>query len=311
MLTKATKACPLFLLLACSGSGPSNPGDDDEDGGITDDGPGPDGGGGLVPGTLQVAWMHGSASCAQNTDPEVQVHAYNANTHIIRQNKCRTFEAPFIYVLSGATTTLVLDSGATNTPAVRDAARTIAGSRAIIVAHTHAHGDHVAGDGQFVGQPNTTVIARNRAAVQAAFDITTWPTEEGELDLGGRVLDVLGIPGHEAQHIVIYDRETGLLLTGDSLYPGLLFVSSWSEFRDSIHRLAEFVADKPVAHVLGAHIEMTSTPRQAYQYGETFQPDEHVLQLGKQHVMELDGDLQARPTPPAGNVVHDDFVIVP
>ena len=37
----------------------------------------------------------------QNTDPEVQVHAYNATTYIIRQNKCRTFEAPFIYVLIG------------------------------------------------------------------------------------------------------------------------------------------------------------------------------------------------------------------
>ena len=313
MTTYATYHRPLFalaLVVGC-GSGPVNPGDDD-DGGTADDGnPGDDAGGGLVPGSLQVSWMHGSASCAQNADPEVQVHAYNGNTHIIRQNKCDTFEAPFIYVLVGATTALVLDSGATTTPAVRDAARMIAGSRAIVVAHTHAHGDHVAGDGQFAGQPNTTVIARNRAAVQAAFGISTWPTEEGDLDLGGRVLEVLGIPGHEAQHIVIYDRETGLLLTGDSLYPGLLFVSNWTEYRDSIHRLAEFIVDKPVAHVLGAHIEMTSTPRQPYQYGETFQPDEHVLQLGKQHVMELDIELQARPTPPNGNIVHDDFVIVP
>lgn len=302
----------LVLLVAC-GSGPTpNPGDDDDDAGKNDGPPGDDGGGGLVPGTMQVSWMHGSANCAQNADPEVQVHDYNATTRIIRQNKCDTFEAPFVYVLLGAQTALVLDSGATTTTTLRDTVRGIAGSRQVLVAHTHAHGDHVAGDGTFNGQPMTTVVARNRAAVQATFGISTWPTEEGELDLGGRVIDVLGIPGHEAQHIVIYDRETGLLLTGDSLYPGLLFISNWNEYRDSIGRLADFIANKPIAHVLGAHVEMTATPRVSYQYGETFQPNEHVLQLAKQHVIELDTSLtQLGPTPPAQNVVHDDFVIVP
>ncbi len=28
----------------------------------------------------------------------------------------------------------------------------------LVVAHTHAHGDHVAGDGQFAGRPLTTVV---------------------------------------------------------------------------------------------------------------------------------------------------------
>ncbi|HEY0195342.1 MAG TPA: hypothetical protein VGC42_29710, partial [Kofleriaceae bacterium] len=30
----------------------------------------PGGNGGLVPGSLDVAWIHGSASCSQNADPE-------------------------------------------------------------------------------------------------------------------------------------------------------------------------------------------------------------------------------------------------
>src|SRR6185369_16840345 len=38
---------------------------------------------GPVPGSLEVAWMHGSQNCRSNTDPEVQVHAYNATTYII------------------------------------------------------------------------------------------------------------------------------------------------------------------------------------------------------------------------------------
>jgi glyoxylase-like metal-dependent hydrolase (beta-lactamase superfamily II) len=256
--------------------------------------------------------MHGSANCAQDADPEVQVHAYNATTHILRQNKCDNFEAPFVYVLVGATSALVLDTGATTTPTLRDTVRGLVGARPLLVAHSHHHGDHVAGDAQFAGQPMTTVVARTRAAVQQAFGIASWPTDPGTLDLGGRVLDVLAIPGHQAEHIAIYDRRTGLLLTGDTLYPGLLFVSDWATYRASISRLADFVAGSPVAHVLGAHVEMTSTPKVSYPYGTTYQPDEHVLQLSAAHVMELDAALTALgPTPPVAPVAYDHFVIDP
>lgn len=267
---------------------------------------------GLVPGSLQVTWMHGSTNCNQNADPEVQVHSYNATTHIIRQNKCRTFEAPFVYVLVGSQTALVLDTGATNTAGVRDAARALVGDRPMLVAHSHSHGDHVASDARFTGQPQTTVVSTSRAAVEAAFGIAAWPTGQATLDLGDRVLDVLAIPGHEAAHIALYDRETGILFTGDSLYPGLLFINNWTDYRASITRLARFVATHPVSHVLGAHIEMTSTPKLNYAYGTTFQPAEHVLELDASHVAELDAALTALgPTPPSQPVAHDDFVIDP
>src|ERR1700753_3388855 len=84
-------------LAGCSGSPPGPAAAPDAPGSAGDAGaPAGDAGatGGLAPGSLDVTWMHGSASCNQNTDPEVQVHAYNATTYIIRQNKCKTFEAP-------------------------------------------------------------------------------------------------------------------------------------------------------------------------------------------------------------------------
>lgn len=267
---------------------------------------------GLVPGTLSVTWMHGSASCNANTDPEVQVHAYNATTHIIRQNKCRTFEAPFIYVLQGTQSALAIDTGATNTATLRDTIRGLIGQKALLVAHSHAHGDHTAGDSTFSGQPSTTVVARNQAAIQNAFGIATWPTAQGTYELGGRTLDVLAIPGHEAQHIAIYDRQTGLLFTGDSLYPGILFVGNWAAYRTSMARLAQFAASRPIAHVLGAHVEMTATPKQVYPYGTTYQPNEHVLQLAAAQVAELDAALtQLGPMPPGTPVNYDHFVIDP
>src|SRR5262245_13641640 len=93
---------PAIALLGCAGNTVPPSGDDvvDPPG---DAPPGTDTPGGLTPGDLTVTWMHGSQNCGQNTDPEVQVHAYNTTTHIIRQNKCDTFEAPFIYVLQGTT----------------------------------------------------------------------------------------------------------------------------------------------------------------------------------------------------------------
>jgi glyoxylase-like metal-dependent hydrolase (beta-lactamase superfamily II) len=256
--------------------------------------------------------MHGSQNCATNTDPEVQVHTYNATIHIIRQNKCKTFEAPFIYVIEGDTTALMIDTGATTTTTLRTTVRGLIGSKPLIVAHSHAHGDHKAGDGTFSGQPATTVVATTVAAVQAQFSIATWPTSAGSIDLGNRVLDVLAIPGHETTHIALYDRRTGLLFTGDTLYPGLLFINDWATYRTSVHRLAQFVASHPIAHVLGAHIEMTSTPKQVYPYGTTYQPMEHALPLTAAHVTELDAALtQLGATPPAQPVAHDDFVIDP
>ncbi len=311
----ATQRMRLLLAIAlagCAGNLGPAAGDDDTtptDGAVT---PGLDGSDSLVPGDLTVSWMHGSQNCNQNTDPAIQVHDYNATTHILRQNKCQTFEAPFIYVLVGTQRALVLDTGDLDTTTVRDTAISLAGGLPLLVAHTHAHGDHTRSDPRFANQPNITLVPTQQSAIQSTFDIATWPTSQGTIDLGSRVLDVLAIPGHEAQHIALYDRQTGLLLTGDSLYPGLLFINDWTTYRDSIHRLAAFAATRPIAHVLGAHVEMTSTPKVNYPYGTTFQPDEHVLQLTAADLVELDDALVALgPTPPNNPVAHDNFVIDP
>lgn len=296
---------------ACTGSPPA-PSMTKRDATVRDTGAPDDSSAGLEPGSLTVSWMHGSQNCASNTDPELQVHAYNPTVHILRQNKCDTFEAPFIYVIQGTTKALAIDTGATTTTTLRDTIRGLVGTKQLIVAHSHGHGDHVASDSRFTGQPNTTLVATTVSAVQAQFSIATWPTSQGTLDLGDRVLDVLAIPGHETTHIAIYDRKTGLLFTGDTLYPGLLFINDWSTYRTSVQRLAQFVTAHPVAHVLGAHIEMTSTPKQVYPYGTTYQPAEHVLQLSASHVTELDTALtQLGPSPPAQPVAHDDFIIDP
>jgi hydroxyacylglutathione hydrolase len=41
----------------------------------------------------------------------------------------------------------------------------------------------------------------------------------------------------------VYDRATKVLFSGDSLYPGRLYVVDWTAFRSSVSRLARFVAE--------------------------------------------------------------------
>ena len=40
-------------------------------------------------------WILGSPDCAANDDPPIDVYRFDADTYILRQNKCVNFEAPF------------------------------------------------------------------------------------------------------------------------------------------------------------------------------------------------------------------------
>jgi glyoxylase-like metal-dependent hydrolase (beta-lactamase superfamily II) len=148
--------------------------------------------------------------------------------------------------------------------------------------------------------------------IQKAAGIANWPGDIGHIDLGGRVVDVIPIPGHNDASIALYDRLTGNLLTGDSLYPGRLSVSEADlpAFAASAQRLADFVRDRPIAYVLGTHIEQTRTPYLDYPRGTTYQPDEHSLDLTRGHVLELN-DAFLKMQGKLQKVALPDFTVVP
>jgi glyoxylase-like metal-dependent hydrolase (beta-lactamase superfamily II) len=107
------------------------------------------------------------------------------------------------------------------------------------------------------------------------------------------VLDVIPIPGHQPASIALYDRRTGVMLTGDTFYPGRLYVRDTAAFAASIDRLTAFVKSHEVVHLLGAHIEQMRTPFRDYPVGTVAQPDEHTLALDRTQLFELDSVVTA------------------
>jgi len=274
---------------------------------------------------LNVMWIHGTEPCSADHNPAFQVHAYDDATFIIRENKCINYEAPFMYLFFGTEKVFMQDTGAAPAdnsgiafPARVAIQRVVdewatkhnRGALQLLVTHSHAHGDHVGGDQQFAGQPNTTVVGTKPEDVQTFFGINDWPTGQGTLDLGGRILDIIPIPGHEPSSIAVYDRRTRILLTGDTVYPGRLYIRDWPAFKASIERLAAFVQTPEISHVLGTHIEMSTKPGVDYPVRTTFQPEEHELALKPTHILELHEAL-TKMKEAAVREVHKDFIISP
>ncbi|WP_415645146.1 MBL fold metallo-hydrolase [Stackebrandtia soli] len=274
----------------------------------------------VVPHGLDVHWHAGWSSAKHDPAPEIQVHAYDPHTIILRQNMSVHFEAPFMFLLFGNARAMLIDTGATPEPEyfpLRNVvdrlieewlARHPRESYELVVAHTHGHGDHRAADGQFASRSNTTVVGTSLEEVVEFYGFDDWPTTNRELDLGGRVIDVIPGPGHHASATVFYDRSSELLLTGDNFLPGMLYIRDWDAYRETIERLIAFCDSHPVRHILGCHIEMTTTPGDEYPRGTTYQPDEPPLQMTVTQLRSLRDalkELDGRP----GEHQYDDFLV--
>jgi hydroxyacylglutathione hydrolase len=267
----------------------------------------------------EVRWIHGAPDCERSSDPPLQVAAIDDTTFVIRQSKCVHFEAPFLYLLLGTETALLHDTGATSDagrfPIRRTVEELIGGrSRRLLVTHSHGHGDHRAGDEQFTDLPVGSIAPTGAEGVARFFGIGRWPEDRAILDLGGRPIDVIPTAGHLADHVVLFDRSTGVLLSGDTLLPGTLAVRDWDAYRDSTKRLVRLAHEAeargdPIRWILGGHIEM-STNGERYPLGTTYQPDEAPLPLGVEDLVALDALLDGAGSSPR-SLAGERFVVEP
>jgi glyoxylase-like metal-dependent hydrolase (beta-lactamase superfamily II) len=130
--------------------------------------------------------------------------------------------------------------------------------------------------------------------------------------VGGRILDIVPLPGHEPAEISIFDRRTRLLLMGDELYPGRLYIPKHQlqTYRRSIERLTEFTRTRDVAWILGNHIEMTQKPGRDFPFYVPSHPHEHPLELPYSSLLELNSALHGMGAQPQLDV-HPDFILYP
>lgn len=156
--------------------------------------------------------------------------------------------------------------------------------RPVVVLNSHTHDDHVGGNWQFpfIYGMDTEFTRKNakgsREDAQAeitpdqlcgdlpkGFNPKTYATKPWKIslaihdgfkvNLGGRTLEVISVPGHTPDAIALLDRENGLLFTGDTYYPAPIWLfrpeTDLDAYGNSVKRLAALAPELKL--VLGAH----------------------------------------------------------
>jgi glyoxylase-like metal-dependent hydrolase (beta-lactamase superfamily II) len=142
----------------------------------------------------------------------------------------------------------------------------------VTVINSHTHFDHVGGNADFTEVWNrdlpysrknmrgeTNIYSQDALAPERlcgplppgvnpkSYSTRAWKSthslRDGEyLDLGGRTLEVLFTPGHTPDSLSLFDRQNGLLFTGDTFYRGPIYLfvaeTGFSTFTRSVTRLA-------------------------------------------------------------------------
>ena len=154
----------------------------------------------------------------------------------------------------------------------------------VIVLNSHTHNDHVGDNWQFdtVYGMDTDFTRQNAkgskadaqaeiapgeicGALPAGFNrstyatrpwrVTKWLHDGDSVDLGGRTIEVIATPGHTPDSICLFDRANGLLFSGDTYYPGPIWLyrpeTDLIAYGKSVRRLVTL--QPQVKLVLGSH----------------------------------------------------------
>jgi glyoxylase-like metal-dependent hydrolase (beta-lactamase superfamily II) len=237
---------------------------------------------GLAPGSIRYKWIHGSICAATNRDPRIQVVPYNDSTIVMRENMAIHWEAPFTYLLVGKERALLIDTGATPEAKYYPLRATVdglirrfaslAGKADLPLTIVMTSPEDIAqnqGLRQFEGRPNTTIAQPSVA-----------------IDLGGRLVTAIPTRGTHKDGVTYYDAQTGLLFTGDLLFPGRVLIANDADYVASLERLKTFAESNPVKWIMGGHIEMQAIPGLAYSTRTNFKPNERVLQMEPEEIGE-------------------------
>lgn len=200
------------------------------------------------------------------------------------------FQEVISYLIIGEEQALLFDTGLGMSP-IRPVIEQLT-SLPVVVLNSHTHFDHTGGNAEFdrilaFNSPYTTANQRGFphsdlageaapdafcSAAPAGFDAGSYHTRSwsptgtvgdgDKLDLGGRVLEVIHVPGHTPDALALIDRENGLLWTGDTYYDATIWIyvpeTDLDLYQRSLDRLAGLAPS--VKRLLPAHNTVSADP---------------------------------------------------
>ena len=139
----------------------------------------------------------------------------NENTWRIEDGMVRMF------LLTGTKEALLVDSGM-NTLNAKEIAESIT-ELPVKLINTHVDRDHIAGNNAFEA---VYMGAKEEALYRAnGGTVVVVPVQQGDvLDLGDRPLEIIDLPGHTPGSIAILDVNNRVLIGGDSIQDGRIYM---------------------------------------------------------------------------------------
>lgn len=144
------------------------------------------------------------------------------------------------FLLAGTESALLIDSGM-QTPNAREIAQSVT-MLPLQLLNTHTDRDHISGNGSF----DTVMMGIREEALYRANGGagTVVPLKGGDvLDLGDRPLEIIDLPGHTPGSIAILDVTRRVLIGGDSIQDGRIFMfgshRNMSDYIESMEQLSQ------------------------------------------------------------------------
>jgi glyoxylase-like metal-dependent hydrolase (beta-lactamase superfamily II) len=178
----------------------------------------------------------------------------------------------FSYLIVGSQRALLFDTG----PGVRDI-RTVVRQLTtlpVLALPSHLHFDHVGDLGLFpdVALPDLPALHAQdhdgrfslgveqflgfvEGFARPIFPVTRWIPSGSSIDLGGRSVLLMSVPGHTPDSAVLFDREADRMFAGDFIYPSEIYAflpgANLHDYAASARRLMGLLDENSV--VYGAH----------------------------------------------------------
>jgi glyoxylase-like metal-dependent hydrolase (beta-lactamase superfamily II) len=223
--------------------------------------------------------LEGLPSCA----PWFEIFSVSAGTFALLEP--RHYEEVISYLILGADRAVLLDTGMGIGDISAEVARLT--DLPVVVVNSHSHYDHAGDNYRFTevwAFDNDDEVARLESGLSRtecvrflnaeyyldlpsdfdpnAYEIRPAPVTRRlqhleTIDLGSRVLTVHHTPGHSPGSLCLLDNRDGLLFTGDTFYPGMLFAhfhdSDFDGYLQSVRFLVSLLDQ--VTHLCPAHNE--------------------------------------------------------